>query len=414
MRWYRRRPPRRLGVYSDGPGRLVESKDGTRLAPVPGDIPFLTFVCAVGRQFDSLTLFARARRDRGQGGDAGYLLPASVDVVALPFYESMIDAGGVLRAMPGSVLAFWRGLERVDAVWILGPHPYALFFVPLALARRRTVVLGVRQDTMTYYRARLRGGHGRPALLVARSWDLGFRALARVLKVTVVGDDLVRQYGGRRPRLLQMTVSQLPEADAARAPAPRDWSGTITLLTVGRIDAEKNPLLLIEAFAQLEAEHPGRFRLVWAGTGPLENAVARRAGELGVRDRIELLGYVPFVPELLESYRSAHLFVHVSLTEGLPATIVEALGNAVPVVATAVGGVPSALGGGQAGLLVPPSDRDALVEAILRLTDDAELRERVVERGLELAAGNTLESTSARVARFIRGEGMSEGVRRDG
>jgi glycosyltransferase involved in cell wall biosynthesis len=78
-------------------------------------------------------------------------------------------------------------------------------------------------------------------------------------------------------------------------------------------------------------------------------------------------------------------------------------------VATAVGGVPSALGGGEAGLLVPPSDRDALVEAILRLTEDAELRARMVERGLELAAGNTLESSSARVARFIRGEPLSEG-----
>jgi glycosyltransferase involved in cell wall biosynthesis len=397
-----RRPPERLGVYSDGPSRLVESEEGTRLAPVATDIPFLTFVCAVGRAFESLTLFARARRADGEV--VGHLLPASVNIVALPFYESMVDARGVLRATPGSVLEFWSGLAQVDAVWILGPHPYALFFVPLALLRRKTVVLGVRQDTMTYYRARLRGGRGRPSLLLARSWDLGFRALARVLKVTVVGDDLVRQYGGQRPRLLKMTVSLLPEADVVRAPTPRDWSGTINLLTVGRIDAEKNPMLLVEAFARLEEEHPGRFRLVWAGTGLLADDVAHRAEELGVRDRIELLGHVPFGPELLERYRSAHLFVHVSLTEGLPATIVEALGSATPVVATAVGGIPSALGGGEAGVLVPPSDLDALVAAILRLTGDAELRERVVGRGLELAAQQTLESTSGRVARFIRGE----------
>jgi glycosyltransferase involved in cell wall biosynthesis len=199
-------------------------------------------------------------------------------------------------------------------------------------------------------------------------------------------------------------VSQLPEAAVASAPIPRDWSGPITLLTVGRIDREKNPLLLVEALARLEEEHPGRFRLVWAGTGPMTDAVAQHAAELGVRDRIELLGHVLFGPELLEHYRSAHLFVHVSLTEGLPATILEAQGSALPVVATAVGGVPSALHDGEAGVLVPPSDRDALVSAILRITEDAELRERLVERGLELVNGNTLESTSARVAHFIRGE----------
>lgn len=396
------RPPRRLGVYSDGPSRLVASEDGPRLAPVPSDIAFLTFVCAVGERFDSLTLFARTRRADGEAD--GHLLPASVDVVELPYYESMIDWRGVLRAAPGSVRAFWRGLGRVDAVWILGPHPYALVFIPLAVARRKRVVLGVRQDTMPYYRARLRGGLGRPALIVARTWDLGFRALGRVLPVTVVGDDLVRQYGGARVKLLPMTVSLLPEAEVVRTPAPRDWSGTITLLTVGRIDREKNPLLLVEALARLDAEHPGRFRLVWAGTGPLANAVARRSEELGVRDRIELLGHVPFGPVLLERYRSAHVFVHVSLTEGLPATIVEAIGSATPVVATAVGGVPFALDGGEAGVLIPPSDLDALVGAILRLTEDAELRERVVARGLEIAGRHTLESTSARVARFIRGE----------
>jgi glycosyltransferase involved in cell wall biosynthesis len=402
VRSRKRRQPRRLGVYSDGPSRVIETGDGARLAPDPADIPFLTFVCAVGERFDSLTLFARARR--ADGDDGAVLVPASVDVVELPYYESLIDAGGVIRATPGSLRAFWRALTRLDAVWLLGPHPYILLFVPLALARRKMVVLGVRQDTMVYYRARLRGGRGRPSLLLARSWDLGFRALARVLKVTVVGDDLVRQYGGERPKLLKMTVSLLPEADVVRAPTPRDWSGTITLLAVGRIDAEKNPLLLVEALARLEDEHPGRFRLVWAGTGLLVDAVVSHAEELGVRDRIEFLGHVPFGPELLERYRSAHVFVHVSLTEGLPATIIEALGNAIPVVATTVGGVPSALGDGEAGVLVPPSDLDALVAAILRLTEDAELRERVVERGLELADGCTLESTSARVARFIRGE----------
>jgi glycosyltransferase involved in cell wall biosynthesis len=398
----RRRPPARLGVYSDGPSRIVQTGSGTRLEPDPADLPFLTFVCAVGERFDSLTLYARATRSDGDVRTK--LLPASVDVVELPFYESMIDARGVIRATPGSVRAFWRGLERVDAVWILGPHPYAVFFVPLALLRRKRVVLGVRQNTMKYYRARLRGGHGRPALVVARSWDLAFHALGRVLPVTVVGDELVRQYGGARRTLLPMTVSLLPEADVVRAPAPRDWSGPITLLTVGRIDSEKNPLLLVEALARLEAERPGRFRLTWAGTGPLVEAVEARAEKLGARDRIELLGHVPFGQELLERYRAAHVFVHVSLTEGLPATIVEALGSGAPVVATAVGGVPAALDGGEAGVLVPPADLDALVAGILRLVDDEGLRERVVARGLELAGGHTLEATSGRVARFIRGE----------
>ena len=118
-----------------------------------------------------------------------------------------------------------------------------------------------------------------------------------------------------------------------------------------------------------ERRRPGVFRLRWVGLGPLLEDVRARAAELGLADRIELLGYLPF-PELLPHYRDAHAFVHVSFTEGVPQVLNEALACGLPVVGTDVGGVSEALDGGRAGLLVPPSDRDALVEAVLRVADD--------------------------------------------
>jgi glycosyltransferase involved in cell wall biosynthesis len=391
---------RRLGVYSDGPFRVVDTSEGARLSPDPADLPFLTFACEVGTSFDSTVLFARATRAPGDGG--GLLLPESIGFVELPFYESLFHVGQLLRAVPGTARGFWRGVGQVDAVWVLGPHPFAFLLVPLAFIRGKRVVLGVRQDSVAYYRARLRSERWKPVLLVARAWDVGFRAFSRRLRTVVVGPELARRYGGPRPTLMTTTVSLLRDADVVDVPRPRDWTGEISLFTVGRIDREKNPLLLIEAVARLQRDRPGRFRLVWAGMGPLEDGVRQRARELGVADRIELLGFVPFGPALLERYRSAHAFVHVSLTEGLPATLVEALGSGTPVVATAVGGVPSALDGGRAGLLVPPSDLDALVAAIVRLQDDPELRDRLVDHGLRLARDRTLEANASRVARFIR------------
>ena len=139
----------------------------------------------------------------------------------------------------------------------------------------------------------------------------------------------------------------------------------LDLLTVGRIDAEKNPLLLVGALADVERARPGRFRLRWAGVGPLADEVRRRADELGIGDRIELLGYVPFGPELLAEYRRAHVFLHVSLTEGVPHVLVEALSSGTPIVATDVGGVRAALDDGAAGLLVPPDDAAALTHRAL-------------------------------------------------
>jgi glycosyltransferase involved in cell wall biosynthesis len=198
-----------------------------------------------------------------------------------------------------------------------------------------------------------------------------------------------------------MAISLVRAEDIAASPPKRDWTGEISLLTVGRLEPEKNPLLLIDAVGRLEADHPGRFRLVWIGRGALEEEVRRRIEELGLERVVELRGYIPFGPALLDFYRQAHAFVHVSLTEGLPQVLVEALAAGLPIVATNVGGVASVLDGGRAGLLVPPADVEAVVEAVRRLSGDETLREAMVTCGLHLARQLTLEHQAAQVARFI-------------
>jgi len=233
--------------------------------------------------------------------------------------------------------------------------------------------------------------------------DVAFRAFARRGAATVVGAALAERYrrAADSASVLEMAVTLLRSEDVVAEPAPRDWTGVVDLLTVGRIEAEKNPLLVVEVLAALERAHPGRYRLRWAGTGPLDGAVLARAAALGVSERLELLGFVPFGPRLVDLYRRAHVFVHVSTTEGVPAVLLEALASGTPVVATDVGGVREAVGGGRAALLVPPSDAAALVAAIRSIEDAEELRTSLVSRGLELARGRTLESQAAAVAAFL-------------
>ncbi len=390
----------RLGVYQDGPFLLVDTPEGRCLAPDPVDAPFLGFVCEVGERFDSLTLFARVV---GTGeADPRLLLPPSVRAVELPDYGNLRRLLAVARVSVRTSVGLWRGLADVDTVWAFGPHPFELVLVALAVLRRKRVVLGVRQDTPAYFRSRLPSGRWRPVLAGVRALDGLNRLLARRLPATVVGEAVATRYGSRRGRVLAMSPSLVRAAAVLREPPDRDWNGTIELLTVGRIDAEKNPLLVVEAVAALEQAHPGRYKLRWAGIGPLADVVRSRAAELEVEERIDLLGYVPFGPDLLHLYRCAHMLVHVSLTEGVPQVLVEALASGTPIVATDVGGVGAALEEGRAGLLVPPADVEALVEAVLRLSDDAELRAQLVDRGLELALERTLEAEAERVASFLR------------
>jgi len=169
-------------------------------------------------------------------------------------------------------------------------------------------------------------------------------------------------------------------------------------LSVGRLEPEKNPLLLADVLARLRERDP-RWRLVVAGEGPLERELGDRLRELGVESAAELRGYVPIDGGLAELYRSSHAFLHVSWTEGLPQVLFEAFAAGLPVVATEVGGVPAAAAG--AALLVPPGDAERPAEELARLGRDGALRERLVAAGLDRARAHTLEAESRRVAEFL-------------
>lgn len=390
----------RLGIYVDAVFH-VDGSDKPRIRVDPVDFAFLLFAAEVGKRFDRLVLFGRTR--------TGVAPPDSVlldrlELARLPHYDSLRDFKGMVLSVPGTLRGLRRGLSGVDVVWVLGPHPYGFALIGLALLRGKRVVLGVRQDTVDYYRNRLPTRRSRPLLGAVWTMDGLYRLLARRLKTTVVGERLAGRYGGDRGRVLPMNVSLVRAADVVSSPAVRDWEGTIQLLSVGRLEPEKNPLLLVDALALLEAQHPGRYRLTWIGEGRLRDQVVERARLLRVEHLIELRGFVPHGPALLELYRSAHIFVHVSLTEGVPQVLFEALASGTAIIATDVGGVRTALDDGEAALLIEPRSADAAAAAVHTLTEDAELRDRLVARGLELATRASLEAESERVAHFIANE----------
>lgn len=388
----------RLGIYVDAVYSVTETDGVKRISADPVDSTFLLFAAEVGTAFDHAVFLGRTTYAETP---EQYLPLIGLDLVELPYYRSLFEFREFARASPATIWRFWRALRRLDAVWVFGPHPFALVLVMLAAIKKKRVILGVRQDTVAYYRGRLPSRRWNPLLLLAYLLDASYRAFASSMRATVVGPEIARRYGNRAS-VLPMTVSVVRALDVVDTPPARDWTGTIDLLAVGRIEPEKNPLLLIEALAALDREHPGRFRLAWLGDGQLREAVRQRSVELDISHIVDLRGFVPFGAELLHAYRSAHIFVHVSLTEGVPQVLTEALASATPVVATDVGGVRAALDHGDAGLLVPPRDSNAVVHAISTIVEDADLRGRLVARGLTIARAHTRESEAARVAHFIQ------------
>ncbi len=385
---------RRLGIAIDASYRIG---DHGGVAADPADYPFTLFALEVGKRYGGSLLLARAKP--WDPSDPHVALPAGTAIEPLPYYDSLRQVGRVVGTLPRTLAGFWRGLGKVDRVWIFGPTPLSPLLILLAVLRGRQVALGVRQDTVAYYRSRVSGWRWLLAALPVRLLDVTFRTCARWMPATVVGDALAARYARGRAPVLTMTASLIATNELAQAPSTVPWESPIQLLTVGRLEPEKNPLLAAEVLAGLERKRPGRFRLAWIGAGWLDEALRARASALAVADRLELPGFVPFGEALLQRYREADIFLHISWTEGVPQVLVEALACATPIVATDVGGVRAALG--EAALLVPPNSADDLVAAILRLDDDPGLRRRLVVSGLELARELTIEVQAGKVARFL-------------
>jgi glycosyltransferase involved in cell wall biosynthesis len=213
-----------------------------------------------------------------------------------------------------------------------------------------------------------------------------------------VGPELARRYRHAR-QLLQITVSLASERDFADPVAQRrGFGGERHILSVGRLDAEKNPLLLAAVLQELVRRDP-RWRLKVCGDGPLAGELAAELQRRGVDDHAELLGYVPVEDGLWDVYRSCDVLLHCAWTEGVPQVLFEAFAQRLPVVATAVGGVAEAVRG--AALLVPPGNARSCAEALEAIAADEELRTRLIAAGSELAREHSLEAETRRVSAFL-------------
>src|SRR5207247_3601899 len=138
-------------------------------------------------------------------------------------------------------------------------------------------------------------------------------------------------------------------------------------VAVGRLAHVKGFDVLLEAVALVRQAMP-EFSLRIVGDGPERAALERLISDLHLADSVELVGYKE---DPTGHFEEAGLYLLSSRSEGIPLTLLEAMACGLPLVATAVGGVPEIVSDEKEGLLVRPEDPVALFRAILRLPADS-------------------------------------------
>lgn len=140
--------------------------------------------------------------------------------------------------------------------------------------------------------------------------------------------------------------------------------------TVGRVQDIKNHKGLVITFERVCAllpEQANRLKLVIAGDGPLMPALKAQVAASPVSSRIELLGARADIAAVMQGFS---VFCLPSFAEGTPITLLEAMACGLPVVASAVGGIPDVVDDGHTGVLVAPTDHDAMASALAAYVGD--------------------------------------------
>jgi colanic acid/amylovoran biosynthesis glycosyltransferase len=227
-------------------------------------------------------------------------------------------------------------------------------------------------------------------IFVPRDFEIGLDQLVDAARVIVTETDyaarfLQERFPGCADRVHRvyngLDLAEFGRADFSTAPP--------LVVAVARLIAKKGFLDLIRACGLL-TERGKWFCCEIIGEGPLENELREKIKQLELQDRVALAGARP-QQEIRERLAEANVFVLPSVIDpeggmdNLPTVIMEAMATGLPVISTAIGGIPEMVMGGETGFLVPPRDAVALADVIEKLIGDAVLARKMGRAGHERA-----------------------------
>jgi glycosyltransferase involved in cell wall biosynthesis len=291
---------------------------------------------------------------------------------------------------------FWDGLARMEA---LGISAHAIS-IPRQLSPRKDFVAGRElrrhlrslRPRVLHLHSSKAGGIGRLAALGIAHLPVVYSPHASAANLGRVYADLERVLGRMRtdrvvavspsegrelarlkfvgPRRLVAVECGIDPEDVRRAAAeslPLTLPEGPLVVAVGRLSAQKNPLLLVRAASSI-ARHVPNAHFVWVGDGELRDDVERTIAKAGLQERWTITGWLTNPYPLLAR---ASVFVLPSRYESFGYATLEAMVLGRPVVASDVAGSRDLVVHGETGQLIPEGDADALADAVTELLRNA-------------------------------------------
>jgi len=286
-----------------------------------------------------------------------------------------------------------REIEDVDVFIVRSPTPLAAHFHSYVLKTQIWfMIVGDYLEAIDHLKKT--GLRNRLIYYYLHINDYFFQRQVKVNPILVNSQSLFEKYNEVNEKVFLIRTTTLSASDLY-------WRNdtclgeTIHLLYTGSFTPAKGLFELIDALKFLvDGKMPVVLHFVgWEENShkPVEQALLLKAKEMLIEEYIIFHGKKTVGAELNEMYRMADIYVMPSHHEGFPRTIWEAMANCLPVIATAVGGIPYILESERNALLIPPRSSIAIAKAVIALIGDSKLRQILIKEGFRLAKETTLE-----------------------
>jgi glycosyltransferase involved in cell wall biosynthesis len=315
----------------------------------------------------------------------------NIEMRPQPGYANMLAS---LKHPYAIIRAYAQTLRQADHIFVRGMLPYVGVFYMLARYYKRKPVHWIVGDPISLLRSHRRSNWIKDTMSIIYAYqDRFFTRFGRWLTdgtLVCNGKELAAIYESSRTKHI---VSSTVTSDEFFYREDTCTGEFINILYVGYIRPEKGIEFLISALPMLKNKHKWRMTIIgpWEDFKEYKERLAKLISDLGIDDKIDWKGFIPYGPILQEQFRRHDIFVLPSLSEGTPHVITEAKANSLPIIATDVGGIPTSITDGIDGILVTPKDPNAIAQGIDRIVEDRSFRRKLIRNGLETAKGMTVE-----------------------
>jgi glycosyltransferase involved in cell wall biosynthesis len=352
---------------------------------------FGEYLAAMRAEFDKTILVAHVKSHSPPEGHYEIEAGPDLTVVHLPQVRSEI---GTWLYMPLVIWRSWCATTRMDVVHARMPNYTGVIGAWICRLKGIPVFIQVIADwhiEAAKMPVTRKYGLGLLMKLNLYFYDLLERWVCRKQMVFAQGHTCYEKH--RHSADCELVLSSAHHDADITPPAERFGGKTRTILNVARLNAVKNQRLIVLALKELRAQGED-WRVVFVGEGPQHKSLASLAADCGVSDAVVFAGQADRGDSLWTHFDSADCFVLSSRSEGTPKVLLEAMARGLPVVASNVGGVPTAVQHEVRGLLFNDNDVADLCCQVRRLCAEPGLRKSLSTNAHEFSKLHTVETST--------------------